>query len=217
MPARAHHQRGQATVEHVGLVVLVATMLALVTTLMVRSLHPPDRVPEVVASLADRLAAPLADGASPSAPAPPPAWEPPAPAPVSGFGAAEWRPGPVSAEPLEPFWVALDLHRHELFPVRRWIGSAKRAIAERLPALGKGCIDGVMDQFSLDAVGRATGQGRLVGPLPSVGDDISGLARGRGLGGVLDRTPAGGLVKALGKARKVVGVCLAGAAGGLLG
>jgi hypothetical protein len=202
MPARARHQRGQATVEHVGLVVLVATMLALVTTLMVRSLHPPDRIPEVVASLADRLAVPLADGAAPSAPAPPPAWEPPAPAAVSGSAAAEWRPGPVRAEPLEPFWAALglDLHHHELFPVRRWIGSAKRAIVERLPALGKGCIDGVMGELSLDAVGRATGTGRP-----------------RGLEGLLDRTPAGGLVKALTKARKAVGICLVGAAGGLLG
>ena len=95
MTARRAQQRGQATVEHVGVVVLALTVILVLTSVMVRSLHPSASPPDLVGRIADRLTAPLEGG--PSTPAAPDT-------------AAGWRrPG---GEPLQPFWIAMDLHHH---------------------------------------------------------------------------------------------------------
>ena len=180
MTARRAQQRGQATVEHVGVVVLALTVILVLTSVMVRSLHPSASPPDLVGRIADRLTAPLEGG--PSTPAAPDT-------------AAGWRrPG---GEPLQPFWIAMDLHHHEA-PIGRWLGAAKDAVVEHLPAMARGCLASVFGGLGLNEAQFAAGA-----PIRS--------EMGR-LGG---RLPGARVVKFLLK-RPVVASCLVGAAGSFL-
>jgi hypothetical protein len=134
MSAHRIRQGGQATVEHVGVLALVLVLLLAVGSVVLRSLHPPSRPPDLVGRIADDLSAPL--GGRPSAPAAP------APDAAAGdAGAAAW-PRPVG-EPLQPFWIAMDLH-HNKGPIGRWLGAAKDALAEHLPDMAEGCVSNVV-------------------------------------------------------------------------
>jgi len=132
MTERRIRQRGQATVEHVGIVVLVLMLVLAVTAVAVRSLHPSAGPPDLVGRIADRLAAPLGGA-------------PPAPEAAAGTGPAG-AAGPEAVEPpwmlgkpREPFWKMIDPHPHEA-PIGRWLRKAKDALADHLPDMGKGCV-----------------------------------------------------------------------------
>jgi hypothetical protein len=142
MLARRAQQRGQATVEHVGMVVLVVTLLVVVTSVMARSLHPSAAPPELVGRIAHQLAAPLAGGASPSSAQE--GWDP---------GAAQW-PRPAD-ELLQPFWIGMDLHHHEA-PIGRWLGAAKDAVVDNLPGMAAGCLKMMVGVSTAPASGAAS-------------------------------------------------------------
>ena len=91
-----------------------------------------------------------------------------------------------------PVWIALDLHRHER-PIGRLLKLAKNALADRLPSMGWGCLEGVFSPFSLSEARVSVG--------PRVRREMD-----------LD---AGRVAKALLK-RQVVASCPAGAAGSLV-
>ncbi len=57
-------ERGQATVEHVGLTLIIALMLAAAAMWVAREVHPPDRLPDVIG----QLVAPLTDAHGPALP-----------------------------------------------------------------------------------------------------------------------------------------------------
>jgi hypothetical protein len=180
MPARRAQQRGQATVEHVGVVVLVLTLLLVVTSVTVRSLHPSASPPDLVGRIADRLTAPLVGRSStPVAP---------------DAGAPVW-PRPAD-EPLQPIWIALDLHPSEQ-PIGRWLRAVKDAVVEHAWPMAKGCLWNVFSPFSLKEAQVSAGA-----PVRSE------MARG---GGRLPGRVAKFLLK-----RPAVASCLAGAAGTLL-
>ncbi len=55
-------ERGQATVEHVGLTLIIVLMLAATAMWVAREVHPPDRLPDVIG----QLVAPLTDADGPA-------------------------------------------------------------------------------------------------------------------------------------------------------
>ena len=127
MTERRIRQRGQATVEHVGVVVLVLTLVLAMTAVAVRSLHPSASPPDLVGRIADRLAAPLGEAT---------------PAPASPAGRPDAADAPwvlPEGEPYVPFWIRMDLHHHEA-PIGRWLRRAKDALADHLPEMGEGCV-----------------------------------------------------------------------------
>ena len=157
MTERRSRERGQATVEYVGVLVLVLMLILAVTSVTVRSLHPSASPPDLVGRIADRLTAPLAGGT-------------PAPAAPDMGGAVVPRP---AGAPLEPFWIGMDLHHHEA-PIGRWVGAAVDAVADRLPDMAKGCVSGVLglNELRTPSGGRPRGEmglgklgGRAVGLL----------------------------------------------------
>jgi hypothetical protein len=124
MTERRMRQRGQATVEHVGILVLVLTLVLAVTAVAVRPPNPSAGPPDLVGRLADRLAAPL--GGTP-------------PAPEAAARADAVEPPWAFGGPREPSWKMIDPHPHEA-PIGRWLRKAKGALADHLPDMGWGCI-----------------------------------------------------------------------------